>query len=33
VPVVLSGIEGDAGVAGAVLLAFEAGVAAAEVEA
>jgi predicted NBD/HSP70 family sugar kinase len=33
VPVVLSGISGDAGVAGAVLLAFEAGVAAAEVEA
>ncbi len=33
VPVVASTIEGDAGVAGAVLLAFEAGVAAAEVEA
>ena len=33
VPVVLSTIEGDTGVAGAVLLAFEAGVAAAEVEA
>jgi predicted NBD/HSP70 family sugar kinase len=33
VPVVASTIEGDAGVAGAVLLAFEAGLAAAEVEA
>jgi len=33
VPVVASAIEGDAGVAGAVLLAFEAGVASAEVEA
>src|SRR4051794_24241602 len=32
VPVVASGIEGDAGVAGAVLLAFEAGVGRAEVE-
>src|SRR5215207_3216144 len=33
VPVVASGIEGDAAVAGAVLLAFEAGVAASEVDA
>ena len=33
VPVVASGVDGDAGVAGAVLLAFEAGVASAEVDA
>jgi predicted NBD/HSP70 family sugar kinase len=33
VPVVASGVEGDASVAGAVLLAFEAGVASAEVDA
>ena len=33
VPVVASGVEGDAAVAGAVLLAFEAGVAASEVDA
>jgi predicted NBD/HSP70 family sugar kinase len=32
VPVVASGVEGDAAVVGAVLLAFEAGVAASEVE-
>ena len=33
VPVVASGIDGDAAVAGAVLLAFEAGVATSEVDA
>ncbi len=33
VPVVASDVEGDAAVAGAVLLAFEAGVAASEVDA
>jgi predicted NBD/HSP70 family sugar kinase len=33
VPVVASGVVGDAGVVGAVLLAFEAGVASAEVDA
>jgi predicted NBD/HSP70 family sugar kinase len=32
VPVVASGVEGDAAIAGAVLLAFEAGVAASEVD-